>query len=161
MRWTLLSTAVAHGDAGPAEIDSYLQQDSTASGERRAMGLRAQVREGKAEMWQQLMHDDGLANALQDAGTMSFNHPDQRELLEPFTDSYFDQIAEVWGRRSSEVAQKVAIGLFPRWAIRPEVVERALAFEAAGHPPALRRLVSEGRAAVQRALAARAKDQQP
>ena len=68
----------------------------------------------------------------------------------------FAEVAEVWARRTSERAQSVVIGLFPAWAVEPSTVHAAddwLADDA--HPPALRRLVAEGRAGIVRALGAR------
>jgi aminopeptidase N len=65
-------------------------------------------------------------------------------------------VAGVWERRSSERAQPTVLGLFPAWAVARETVEAADAWLAVDtHPPALRRLVSEGRAGIVRALAAR------
>ena len=90
--------------------------------------------ENKAAVWERLIHDDGMANALQDAAIAGFSHPAQRDLLAPFTDQYFDDVAGVWERRSIEVAQKVAVGLFPRWAVADRTVELAIDFEAAGPP---------------------------
>jgi aminopeptidase N len=54
----------------------------------------------------------------------------------------------------------VVVGLFPSWAVEKPTVDVADGWFAAGegadgHPPALRRLVSEGRAGIVRALAAR------
>ena len=46
-------------------------------------------------------------------------------------------------------------GLFPSWAVEQATVDAADAWLAGDHPPALRRLVSEGRAGIVRALAAR------
>ncbi|NNG37134.1 aminopeptidase N [Nakamurella aerolata] len=158
MRWTLLAPLVAHGRAGQAEIDEARAADPTASGERRATGLTALLPGGKQQMWDRLMHDDTMANALQDAAIGSFSHPAQDAELAALADPYFAEIADVWDRRSSEVAQKVANGLFPRWAVSQQVVDAAQRFEAADHPAALIRLVSEGRASMQRALAARAAD---
>ena len=64
--------------------------------------------------------------------------------------------AEVWSRRTSERAQQVVVGLFPSWAVDKSTVEAADAWLAdESHPPALRRLVSEGRAGIVRALGAR------
>ncbi|MGI8417027.1 MAG: aminopeptidase N, partial [Nakamurella sp.] len=158
MGWTLLGALVANGKAGTAEIDAAKSADPTASGERRAMGVTALLPGGKAEVWDRLMHDDGMANALQDAAIGSFSHPAQRDLLNPFTEPFFAEIAEVWERRSSEVAQKVAVGLYPRWDIEQSVVDRALGWESEQHPSSLNRLISEGRASMERALAARGKD---
>jgi aminopeptidase N len=48
------------------------------------------------------------------------------------------------------------MGLFPAWAVDKATVDAADAWLAdPDHPPALRRLVSEGRAGIVRALAAR------
>jgi aminopeptidase N len=72
---------------------------------------------------------------------------------------YFADVADVWARRSSERAQPVALGLYPSWTVSPETVTASdtwLSDES--HPPALRRLVSEGRAGIVRALAARTFD---
>jgi aminopeptidase N len=67
-------------------------------------------------------------------------------------------IAAVWERRSSEVAQTVVIGLYPSWDVNQAGLDAADAFLAGDVPPALRRLVIEGRAGVERALRARAFD---
>jgi aminopeptidase N len=65
----------------------------------------------------------------------------------------------VWERRSSEVAQTVVIGLYPSWDISQSGLDAADTFLAADDvPPALRRLVVEGRAGVERSLRARAFD---
>ena len=112
----------------------------------------------KAAVWERLINDDGMANALQDAAIAGFAHPAQAELLAPYVEKYFQDVAGVWERRSIEVAQKVAVGLFPRWAVDQRTVDLALAWDEQEHPPALRRLVSEGRAGIERALRARAAD---
>ncbi|HSA41309.1 MAG TPA: ERAP1-like C-terminal domain-containing protein, partial [Mycobacterium sp.] len=86
----------------------------------------------------------------------------QAELLTPFTERYFAEVAGVWQRRSSEVAQTVVIGLYPSWDISRSGLDAADAFLADPElPSALRRLVSEGRAGVERALRARAADSAP
>ena len=158
--WTLLGALVAHGAAGDAEIAAASAADATASGERRATQVRALRPEpaAKQQMWDRLIDDDTMANALQDAAILGFQHPAQAELLAPFTARYFDAVGQVWRRRSSEVAQKVAVGLYPRWAVSTDTVDAAERWLAGDHPPALRRLVSEGLAGTRRALSARAAD---
>jgi len=85
--------------------------------------------------------------------------PGQAELLAPFRDRYFGAISGVWERRSSEVAQTVVIGLYPSWDISQAGLDAADVFLSDPQvPPALRRLVLEGRAGVERALRARAFD---
>ncbi len=158
--WTLLSALVAHGAATSADIDAAAAADPTASGQRRAMTARALRPDAvsKAAIWEQLIEDDGMANALQDAAISGFAHPAQGALLTEYAAKYFEAVDQVWARRSNEVAQKVAIGLYPRWAVSTETAEAAKAWQTGEHPPALARLVSEGRAGTERALRARACD---
>jgi aminopeptidase N len=158
LRWRLLAALVAHGAATEREIDEALTADSTATGNRQAERARAlrPTAEAKEEAWRRGVHDDELPNAIIQSIIAGFSHPAQKELLEPYVTRFFDDIAGVWQRRSSELAQPVALGMFPSWSVAAATVEAADAWLAdESHPPALRRLVSEGRAGVVRALAAR------
>ncbi|WP_406692403.1 aminopeptidase N [Saccharopolyspora sp. ID03-671] len=157
LRWGLLQALVAHGAAGEAEIDAELESDQTATGRRRAERARALIPTAgsKEKAWQRAVHDDQLPNAVSDSIIAGFQHPAQRELLAPYVQRYFESIDEVWQRRSSERAQPTVIGLFPSWAVTDETVAAADAWLAGDRPAALRRLVSEGRAGIVRALAAR------
>jgi aminopeptidase N len=163
LRWRLLQALVAHDAAGDDEVEATLADDPTATGRRQAERTRAlrPSAEVKAEAWRRAVHDDELPNAINEAIISGFSHPTQKELLAPYVSRYFADVAEVWARRSSERAQPVALGLYPSWAVSPETVAASdewLADES--HPPALRRLVSEGRAGTLRALAARTFDAQ-
>jgi aminopeptidase N len=162
LSWTLLGAVVAHGGAGDVEITAAEEADPTASGSRRAMQVRA-LRpdlDAKQAIWDRLIGDDGMANALQEAAISGFAHPAHVEILRAFVQPYFEQVGPVWSRRSVEVAQKVAVGLYPRWSVEPSTVELAQTWASDDHPPSLRRLVSEGTSNLQRALAARARDRE-
>jgi aminopeptidase N len=100
-----------------------------------------------------------LPNAVSDALISGFSHPGQKALLGEYVRRYFEVIDEVWQRRSSERAQPTVVGLFASWAVEQATVEAADAWLAGDRPTALRRLVSEGRAGIVRALAAREFDQ--
>ncbi len=161
LRWRLLQALTAHGVLGEEEIDAEQHRDPTATGRRQAERARALLPTPavKERAWHQAMCDDELPNAITEAIIGGFNHPAQKQLLAPYLDRYFTEIAEVWARRTSERAQSCVIGLFPSWVIESRCVDAASAWlEADEHPPALRRLVSEGRAGVVRALAARVAD---
>jgi aminopeptidase N len=161
-RWRLLHALVAHGKAGEAEIAAEHTRDATSAGERQAERARALIptAEAKERAWQRAVHDDSLPNAVSDAIISGFSHPAQRGLLTGYTERYFAEVADVWNRRTSERAQPVVLGLFPSWAVERATVEAADAWLAdETRPPALRRLVSEGRAGVVRALAAREFDE--
>jgi len=165
LRWRLLQALVAHGATGTggagdpeAAIREELERDATATGQRQAERARALIPtpEAKERAWERAVHDDELPNALQEAVVSGFHHPAQRYLLGPYVERYFAEVAGVWARRTSERAQTVVIGLFPSWAVDKATVDAADAWLADdSHPPALRRLVSEGRAGIVRALGAR------
>lgn len=157
LRWRLLQNLVAHGAAAESEIDAEFERDQTATGRRRSEQARSLIPtpEAKEKAWQRAVHDDELPNAVNDAIIAGFHHPSQKQLLEPYVQRYFAEIDEVWSRRSSERAQPTVIGLFPSWSVDRATVEAADDWLAGEHPSALRRLVSEGRAGIVRALAAR------
>ncbi|MCP2334150.1 aminopeptidase N [Actinoalloteichus caeruleus] len=162
LRWRLLQALVAHGSAGADEVEAERERDDTATGRRqaeRALALRPTAAD-KAEAWRRATLDDELPNAVNEAIIAGFAHPGQSELLADYVGRYFAEIADVWSRRSIERAQPAVVGLFPSWAVSEETVSAADEWLAAEHPPALRRLVSEGRAGVVRALAAREFDGQ-
>jgi len=163
LRWALVSALSAHGRLDLAAIESELEHDPSAAGQRHAATARAlrPTAEAKAEAWDRIVYDDSLPNAMQRALIAGFGHPIQGAQLAPYVERYFEDITGVWERRSSEVAQVVAVGLFPSWgaAIDPDTVaaaDRLLAGPAV--PSGLRRLVLEGRADVGRALRAREVD---
>ncbi len=166
LRWRIVTALAASGDLdadGPATpfIDAELQSDPTAAGRRNAAAASAARPQAavKETAWQQVIEDDTIANITTRAIVTGFVRPGQAELLAPFTAKYFDAIAGVWERRSSEVAQTVVVGLYPSWDVSQAGLDAADAFLAnADVPPALRRLVLEGRAGVERALRARAFD---
>ncbi len=163
LRWALVATLAAHGRLGEEQIAAELERDPSATGQRQAATARALVptEQNKAATWDRIVHDDTLPNAMQRALIAGFSHPTQGALLAPYVQRYFDDIAGVWERRSSEVAQNVAVGLFPvrGSAISQDTVDAADRFLAAGPVPSgLRRMVLEGRADVVRALHARNAD---
>jgi aminopeptidase N len=164
LRWAVVQTLSAHGRLGEDEIAAELERDPSAAGRRHAATARAlqPTPEAKAEAWRLAVDDDSLPNAMQEAVIAGFSHPVQGDLVAPYRDRYFAEVPEVWQRRTSELAQNVVVGLFPTWSstISEDTIAAADSFLDARteHPSALRRLVSEGRADVVRALAARKAD---
>ena len=163
LRWRIV-TALAAGGRIDAEgpntpfIDAEAKRDPTAAGRRHAAAAAAArpQAEVKARAWREVIEDDTLPNITARAIIGGWNQPGQRALLLPYTQRYFDAAAAVWDRRSSEVAQTVVVGLYPSWDISAAALEAADWFLGGLHvPPALHRLVLEGRAGVERALRAR------
>ncbi|MGH8959876.1 MAG: aminopeptidase N [Jatrophihabitantaceae bacterium] len=160
LRWAIVQSLSARGAIGRDGIDAELQRDPSAAGQRHAATARAlqPAAEAKAEAWRLAVEDESLPNAMQAAVIAGFAHPTQGSLVAPYVDRYFAEIADVWDRRTSELAQNVVLGLFPIWTstISPDTVAKADEFLTRdGLPTALRRLITEGRADVIRALRAR------
>ena len=166
LRWRIVTALAAGGriDAdGPQTpfIDAELSRDPTAAGKRHAAAASAArpQAEVKHRAWREVIEDDTLPNITARAIIAGFAQPGQGDVLAPYAKHYFEAIAQVWERRSSEVAQTVVVGLYPSWDVSASGLAAADWFLGGLHvPPPLRRLVLEGRAGVERALKARAFD---
>ncbi|MDB1086735.1 aminopeptidase N [Streptomyces sp. ACA25] len=161
LRWTFLERLAATGRADEQEIDAELKRDATSAGQRHAATARAARPsvEAKAEAWASVVEGDKLPNAVQEAVIGGFVQTDQRELLAPYTAKYFAALKQVWESRSHEMAQQIAVGLYPTLQVSQATLDATDAWLAAAEPSAaLRRLVTESRAGVERALRARAAD---
>lgn len=162
LRWRLIQALAAAGVVdgdGPESpmIDEEISRDATATGARQgaqAAAMRPQEAV-KAFVWSRVVSDPSLSHTITRAMIAGFSQPGQAELLSPFVDRYFEVIPDIWKTRTSEVAQTIVMGLYPSWAISQDGLRKADEFLAGNHPPALRRLVLEGRAGVERSLRAR------
>jgi aminopeptidase N len=166
LRWALLGRLVSRGGGpcnfGLAEIDAELARDATDAGERHAATCRAAIpsAEAKREAWRLLAGGEQTI-AMFRATLAGFADPDQPELVEPYREDFFAVVAEVWRDWSWAMAQDFVSGLYTVFPISPETVEVTDAYIADAEPPAaLRRLLSEGRDDVLRALRCRARDRQ-
>jgi aminopeptidase N len=161
LRWSLLTALCAGGRAGDAEVDRMLAQDNTENGAIAAARARASIptAEAKARAWQQIMVDGSLPNSIQDAAIDGFRTAADTSLLAPWSAQYFAAIPDVWRTRTHELAQQIAIGMYPNIPAQ-ETVDAADAF-LADLPEdlhGLRRLVLEQRDATARAVRAQAVD---
>ncbi|MEW2299115.1 aminopeptidase N [Streptomyces sp. NPDC006655] len=161
LRWAFVERLAAVGHFDEEDIAAEYERDRTAAGERHAATARAArpTEEAKAEAWASVIDSDKLPNAVQEAVINGFVQTDQRELLAPYTDKYFEILKSVWDSRSHEIAQQIAIGLYPALQVSQETLAKTDAWLASAQPnAALARLVSESRAGVERALKAQAAD---
>lgn len=162
LRWELLIALVAGGKAGEAEIVATLAADDTATGRESAAHARAVIptAEGKAAAWASVVDTAALPNATVRATTLGFRRAIDPSLLEPYVAQYFATVEQLWADRSYAIAETLARGLYPSPLASRELVDASQAWLDA-HPdatPALRRVVIENTAGVQRALAAQERD---
>jgi aminopeptidase N len=163
MRWFLLEQLVSSGVRDLDAIHAELERDDTATGRRHAAAARASrpSHEAKELAWADIFERTDLPNAIVEATIGGFAQPGQRDLLEAFIDRYFEALPAVWEERTMEIAQSVTIGLYPGFIVSDRVIDATDAFLAQDLNSALRRLVSEGRDGVLRAMRAQARDRQP
>ncbi|MFF9397202.1 aminopeptidase N [Streptomyces sp. NPDC014744] len=161
LRWAFVERLAATGVFEEDEIAGEYERDRTAAGERHAATARAArpTEAAKAEAWASVVESDKLPNAVQEAVIAGFVQPDQRELLAPYTEKFFSAVKGAWESRSHEMAQQIAVGLYPAVQVAQETLDATDAWLSSAKPnAALRRLVSESRSGVERALKARAAD---
>ncbi|HCU96963.1 MAG TPA: aminopeptidase N [Actinobacteria bacterium] len=161
LRWRLLRRLVSRGAAGPAEIEAELAADATDAGERHAATCRAAIpsAEAKEAAWQQIT-GGALPNAMFRAVLDGFADPDQAGLLQPYEQRFFDVVGGIWRDWGSDMAQWFVTNGYPIADSRA-VIEATDALIGRTSPPAaLRRLLSEGRDAVERALRCQERDRQ-
>ncbi|GAA0696701.1 aminopeptidase N [Kitasatospora atroaurantiaca] len=161
LRWTLLARLAATGREDDKAIAAELDRDATAAGQEHAASCRAArpTAEAKAEAWASVVESDKLTNYVQDAVIGGFVQSDQRELLAPYTAKYFAAAKGIWETRSHEISQQIIVGLFPSLQVEQATLDATDAWLASAEPaPALRRMVVEARAGVERALKAQTAD---
>lgn len=161
LSWSLLISLAAGGRAGAADIDAALQADNTEHGAISASSARAAIPtpEAKAETWRAVLEEGTMPNSLQAAAIAGFRKTQDPQLLAPYTQRYFEQVTDIYRTRSHELAEQIAVGLFPRTAVQATV---DAADEFIAQIPedlnGLRRLALEGRDRVARAVAAQEVD---
>ncbi|MFI9718238.1 aminopeptidase N [Streptomyces sp. NPDC052396] len=161
LRWDLLIRLASTGRADQQAIDAELARDRTSAGEQHAAWARASrpTAEAKTDAWELVVGQGKLPNAVQESVIGGFVQADQRDLLAPYTTTYFSVIKRIWETRDHEVAQQIVTGLYPALQISQATLDATDAWLATAEPAAgLRRLVTEARAGVERALKAQAAD---
>ncbi|MEU4996392.1 aminopeptidase N [Streptomyces sp. NPDC021622] len=161
LRWAFVHRLAATGRLDEAGIAAELERDKTAAGERHAASARAArpTAAAKAEAWASVVESDKLPNAIQEAVIGGFVQTDQRELLAPYTEKFFAAVKDAWDSRSHEMAQQIAVGLYPSLQVSQATLDATDAWLSSASPSAaLRRLITESRAGVERALRAQSAD---
>ncbi|WP_308799631.1 aminopeptidase N [Agromyces silvae] len=159
--WELLIALAAAGRAGDADIDARLAEDNTATGQESAAHARAAIptNEAKERAWASLIDVDTATNSVVRSTAAGFLRADDTSLLAPFVSRYFDMIERIWNERSYAIAEKLVDLLYPAPLANAELVSASRAWlDANPGIPALRRLVIENLAGIERALTVQQRD---
>ncbi|MEZ3161341.1 aminopeptidase N [Microbacterium sp. BWT-B31] len=164
LSWQLLVSLAAGGLVTDADIDAALAADNTAKGGEFAAQAKAALpgAEAKRAAWAKLVDNHDLPNTIVRSAALGFTHPATVADLDAFVAPYFEMIVPIWNSRSYKIAEYLISGLYPSPLANTALRDATRAWlEANGEvAPALRRLVLEGLAGVERAIAVQARDAQ-
>lgn len=163
LRWELLTGLVIVGEADETEISAELQRDNTANGQKFAAAARAAIptKAAKAKAWNTLVETEEYSNTLINSASLAFGRVVNLDLLTEYQDRYLESALKIWESRTYHIAAYLLNNLYPvqlgnqelaeatkRLIDQPEIVEK----------PALRRILVENLANLERALSAQKVD---
>jgi aminopeptidase N len=161
LSWELLVSLVAGGRLGQSDIDVALAADNTANGAQFAAQASAAIPtvEGKRAAWASVFDTDTAPNTIVRYTGIGFQRASDPEILTEFVAKYFDSLQEVWKSRSHAIAEYLVEGMYPAALADVALRDATKAWlDANTEPVALRRLIVENLAGIERALRAQARD---
>lgn len=162
LEWELLESLALNGAASRSEIEEALARDNTSNGQQAAARSAAALpsSDDKRAAFDSLVASDELPNVVVRMTTMGYTHVNDPASLEHLVARYFDALTEVWSSRTHAISEYIVLGLYPAPLASQELVDATRAWLDGNHDAAsaLRRLVGENLAGVERALAAQARD---
>jgi aminopeptidase N len=162
LRWEIVTARSALGAASDDEIADALAHDDTAKGRQLAETARAARPEPavKDAAWRRVATDTSLSNDLARAIATGWRRANPVELLATTVTDYFAMLQSTWAERSFSMASLVVSRLYPSPLVSEELAALTRDWLAANPEPApLHRLVAEQLSELERALAARARDE--
>ncbi|MEY5017476.1 MAG: aminopeptidase, partial [Actinomycetota bacterium] len=162
LSWDLLEGMVLAGVADETEIAAAHAADTTANGNQTAARVRATMPNAAAKraIFDELTHNDDAPNAIVNHTALGFGHVNEPQILADIVDDYFAMLTTIWDSRTYQIASYLIQGLYPAALANQELVDASTAWlhNNAEAPAALRRMIIENVAGVQRALAAQQHD---
>ena len=163
LRWELLTALAVGGKVSKDRIDVELEADNTANGQKAHAAAIAAIPDPKAkqDIFEKLVNTDDMSNALLDAASLAFGRVLDSSVLEPFVDQYFAKVLPVWNNKTYKMAEYLLVNLYPLALANKTLADKTEQFlknPELESKPALKRIIVENLAAVQRALEAQATD---
>ncbi|WP_284305035.1 aminopeptidase N [Mobilicoccus caccae] len=167
MRWGLWRALVATGHASEADIDAERQRDTGSPARIRHLTVQSSRPDAatKERAFTAVLEDPDVSNDDVTAYTTGFSTPGHGPLTESYLQRYLDALLPFWQSRSQEIATRMVDGFFlggdltEGQGVEEQPVVVALRTWLGDHedaPAALRRLVVEQLALLERALRAQA-----
>ena len=163
MRWELLLGLVVGGRFGETEITAELSRDNTANGQKFAAAARAALptADAKAAAWQTLTETEDYSNTLINSASLAFGRVNDLELLRPYLEKYHEIVLRIWNERSYQIASYLLTNLYPIGLANQELqlaTKQLIDEPQIAQKPALRRVLVENLAGLERGLKAQAAD---
>jgi aminopeptidase N len=164
LRWELVTALAVGGRISKESLDQELANDNTANGQKYHVAAVAALPDSssKQAMFTKLVTTDELSNALVNSASLAFGRVLDPQILQPFVAQYFANVLKIWEDKSYHMAEYLLINLYPLALANQALVSETKAFlERADvqSKPALRRIIIENLANVERALSAQQRDQ--
>ncbi|MFD5599847.1 aminopeptidase N [Leucobacter sp. NPDC058333] len=162
--WELLIALAAGGRATLADIEARLAEDRTANGNQSAAHARAALpgAADKANAWASVFEQTDQPNAIVRATAAGFTRVHDVAALEPYVERFFEAVLPVWESRSYAIAEELVEGFYPAELANQPLADATRAWLDANvdAPAAVRRMITEGLAGVERALRVQAADRE-
>ena len=162
LRWELLTGLSAAGNSSIEEIDAALAADNTANGLAASAAAKAAMADArtKDQIWRTLVHSNEYSNAQAAAASMAFGRAVRPQFLEGYVERYFADAKTIWENKTFKIAEYLLERLYPVNLASPELatITRRYLERNPKLDRAMRRMIIENLATVERAVAAQAKD---
>ena len=161
LQWELIEGLALNSATDDAAIEAALQKDNTSNGQQAAARARAgfSTPDAKRAAFDSLVTSDALPNAIVRNVTMGYQHVNEPSSLAALIEPYFAALGDIWSSRSYKIAEYIVLGLYPAPLASQQLVDATTTWlDANPDIPALRRLVIENLAGVERALTAQERD---
>jgi aminopeptidase N len=163
LRWELLTGLVIGGEAGEPEIASELAGDNTASGQKFAAAATAAIPTliAKAEAWRILTETEDYSNTLVNSASLAFGRVNDSSLLLPYAKKYHYVALKIWNTKTYQIAAYLLTNLYPIQLASSELAEMTRTLIETSEfkeKPALRRILVENLAGLERGLRAQKAD---
>ena len=156
LRWIFVIALAERGLMDKDELALQLQKDNTLNGQLSyASALAARpTPQAKEETWISITTED-ISTSLREAKLAGFMRALHRPLLAAYVDPYFDLLLQFWGKKSYEVASSFVSGMYPIYLTNQVTLDKTVNWlntTGKDGQAGLRRLVSENRDSLSRAL---------
>jgi aminopeptidase N len=156
LRWTFVIALAERGLMDKEELSAQLLKDNTLNGQlSHASALAARpTADAKEETWKSITTED-ISTSQREAKLAGFMRALHRPLLTAYVDPYFDLLLSIWGKKSYEVASSFVSGMYPIYLTNQVTLDKTINWlntTGKDGQAGLRRLVSESRDSLSRAL---------